>query len=112
MSIGKNIKAMRKLHKITQGELADKLNVTNKAISSWECDRTEPCMGMIEGMCKIFQCTKTELIDGLTIDDIQHDDRHDEIMKYAKLLSELDASKLDNVMQYIDFLSSKGGDPE
>ena len=107
MNIGENIKTYRKINKITQSELAEKLNVTNKAISSWECGRTEPCMGMIEEMCKIFQCTKTELIDGLTIDDIQHDDRHGEIMKYAKLLSELDKDKLDNVMQYIDFLSNK-----
>ena len=107
MNIGENIKAFRKINKITQSELANKLNVTNKAISSWECGRTEPCMGMIEEMCKIFQCTKTELIDGLTIEDIQHNAQHDQIMKYAKILSELEPDMLDNVMQYIDFISKR-----
>ena len=107
MSIGKNIKAMRKLHKITQGELADKLNVTNKAISSWECDRTEPCMGMIEGMCKIFQCTKTELIDGVIAEPPKNENE-----ELTTKFSQLTAEQQKSVLEYIDFLISKGGDPE
>lgn len=107
MSIGKNIKAMRKLHKITQGELADKLNVTNKAISSWECDRTEPCMGMIEGMCKIFQCTKTELIDGV-IAEPPKNENEELTAKFAQLTAEQQKMML----EFIDFWLSKGGDPE
>lgn len=105
MSIGKNIKTIRNQRNMTQGELADKLNVTNKAISSWENDRTEPNMGMIEQMCRVFQCTKTELIDGImanTPDNMTADF----VQKFSKLTPE----QQDNVMQYIDFMLSKGGD--
>lgn len=104
MSIGRNIKTLRNRHKMTQGELAEMLNMTNKAISSWETDRTEPNMGMIEQMCKVFQCSKTELIDGMVAD--APDDKTAELMqKFAKLSPE----QQDDVLQYIDFLSSKEG---
>lgn len=104
MSIGKNIKTLRNQRNMTQGELADKLNVTNKAVSSWENDRTEPNMGMIEQMCRVFQCTKTELIDGATANT--PDNMTTELMqKFSKLSPE----QQDNVLQYIDFLTSKEG---
>lgn len=104
MSIGKNIKTLRNQRNMTQGELADKLNVTNKAISSWENDRTEPNMGMIEQMCRVFQCTKTELIDGATA-NTPDNMTADFVQKFSKLSAE----QQDNVLQYIDFLSSKEG---
>lgn len=47
-----------------QSDLAKRLNISNKTVSSWECGRTEPRMGMIEAMCQVFGCQKTELIDG------------------------------------------------
>ena len=102
MGIGRNIKTLRIQRNMTQGELADKLNVTNKAISSWENDRTEPNMGMIEQMCRVFQCTKTELIDG-AMANTPDNMTADFVQKFSKLLPE----QQDDVLQYIDFLSSK-----
>lgn len=104
MGIGRNIKTLRNRRKMTQGELADKLNVTNKAISSWETDRTEPNMGMIEQMCRVFQCTKTELIDG-TVANTPDSMTADFVQKFSKLSAEQQV----DVLQYIDFLSSKEG---
>lgn len=63
MSIGENIKRLRKLSGLEQTELAERLHVSNKTISSWECDRTEPKIGMIEEMSKIFGCKKTDIIE-------------------------------------------------
>lgn len=65
MGIGRNIESFRKQAKLTQGELGEKLHVSNKTISSWEKGRTEPNIGMIEAMCEIFKCEKTDLIDGI-----------------------------------------------
>ena len=62
--IAKNIETFRKQLKLTQRELSEKLNVSNKTVSSWESGRTEPNIGMIEAMCAIFDCSKTDLIDG------------------------------------------------
>lgn len=101
MSIGRNIKTLRIQRNMTQGELADKLNVTNKAISSWENDRTEPNMGMIEQMCRAFQCTKTELIDGIIPEPPQD---NDELMAKIQKLS---PEQRKDVFRYIDFILTR-----
>lgn len=64
MSLGKNIKKMRSNSGLTQKDMARLLGVSDKTISSWEIDRTEPNMGMVEKMCEIMHCTKSELISG------------------------------------------------
>lgn len=63
MNIGNNIKKMRKALNMEQSELAVKLNVSNKTVSSWECGRTEPKMDMIEAMSTIFGIKKSELLE-------------------------------------------------
>lgn len=57
VGVGERIKNLRKANGLTQDELAGKLNVSRQAISSWEMDRTEPNMGMVFRMAKIFNCT-------------------------------------------------------
>lgn len=64
MKIGKNIKAIRVSQKMEQKELANRLHISNKTISSWECDRTEPNIGMFEKIAEALNVTKTELLDG------------------------------------------------
>ena len=70
MDIGKNIASFRKLNGLKQVDLANKLEVTDKAVSSWERGRTEPSIGMIEKMCEIFHCKKSDIIDGPVISDV------------------------------------------
>lgn len=62
MNIGATIKAFRLLNSMDQKELADKLHVSNKTISSWESNRTQPKMEMIEEMCKVFNCKKSDFL--------------------------------------------------
>lgn len=64
MNLADNIKKMRRIKNMKQSDLSERLHVSNKTVSSWECGRTEPRMGMIEKMCEVFQCGKNELIDG------------------------------------------------
>ncbi len=63
MSIAENIRVMRISNNMEQKELARLLEVSNKTVSSWECGRTEPKIGMIEKMAEIFGCSKTDLIE-------------------------------------------------
>lgn len=67
MSIADNIRRLRISKKLEQKELAKMLDVSNKTVSSWECGRTEPKIGMIEKMAEIFGCSKTDLIDNTLI---------------------------------------------
>ena len=64
MSIGENIKKFRKEKNMMQEDLAQILNISHATVSSWEVGRTEPKMGMVERLCEIFECEKSELIDG------------------------------------------------
>lgn len=64
MRIGKNIRAIRLSQKMEQKELADRLHISNKTISSWECDRTEPNIGMFEKIADALNVTKAELLEG------------------------------------------------
>ena len=63
MDLGAVIRYFRKLRDMDQKDLAEKLNVSNKTVSSWESNRTQPKMDMIEAMCDVFQCQKSDFLE-------------------------------------------------
>ena len=64
MNIGKRLTKLRKMKNITQLELADKLFITDKTISSWESNRTTPSLEMLVKLSEIFSCNVGYLIYG------------------------------------------------
>lgn len=52
--IGTNIKELRKANKLTQYELAEKLNYSNKAISRWESGEVIPDVLTLNKICEVF----------------------------------------------------------
>lgn len=60
--IGDKIKRIRKEKNISQQELANKLFVSDKTISSWEQNRTEPNLDMIVKICDILDTSVGNLI--------------------------------------------------
>lgn len=64
MEIGKRIAILRKKNKMTQKELADKLFVSDKAISSWEAGRTEPSLELVVKLSEILDCRASYLLYG------------------------------------------------
>lgn len=62
MSIGDNIKKWREIRNLKQSELAESLGVSDKTVSSWEINRTEPKMGMVEKISIALGCKKTDII--------------------------------------------------
>jgi len=54
MSIGTNIYMLRKSKKITQGELAEKLGVSEQAVSKWENDVCAPDVSLFPIMADYF----------------------------------------------------------
>lgn len=62
--IGKFILKLRKDKKMTQQELADKLNVTDRAVSHWENGRSIPDVALFKPICEIFEISVNELISG------------------------------------------------
>ncbi len=62
--VSKLIVYLRKKHGLTQQELADKLNITPKAISKWECGIGLPDITMLKEISKVFNITTDELLNG------------------------------------------------
>ncbi len=62
--VSKNIKKLRNEKGLTQDALAEKINVTRQTISSWENDRTQPDIDMLEHLAEAFEVGIEELIYG------------------------------------------------
>ena len=63
-SIGEFISALRKANGMTQKQLAEKLNVSDKAVSRWERDESAPDLSLIPVIAEIFGVTSDEILRG------------------------------------------------
>jgi len=66
--IGKFILELRREKNMTQQELADKIGVTDRAISKWENGRGLPDLSLMIPLCKELGITINELISGEQIE--------------------------------------------
>lgn len=70
-SFGKTLAKLRKESKLTQQELADLLNVTNKTISKWETNTTAPDIDTLKRISQVLKVPVDVLLGNskLTIND-------------------------------------------
>lgn len=61
MELGKNIARLRKELKLTQAELAEKINVSYQAISQWERGETYPDVTILPELADIFDVSTDSL---------------------------------------------------
>ena len=61
-SIGETIASLRKKKGMTQNELAEKMNVTDKAVSKWERDLSCPDINTISKLADILDVSVEELL--------------------------------------------------
>lgn len=62
--IGKFIAVCRKEKGLTQLQLAEKLNITNRAVSKWETGKSCPDVSLMLELCNILGITVNELLSG------------------------------------------------
>ncbi|MGI6644939.1 MAG: helix-turn-helix domain-containing protein [Bacilli bacterium] len=62
-TVGDNLAALRKEKKITQFELAEKFNYSDKAISKWETGETLPDLETLYQLCEFYGVTLDYLTD-------------------------------------------------
>ena len=65
-SIGEIINSLRKAKGMTQNELAEKMNVTDKAVSKWERNLSCPDVNSIPKLAEILGTTVDELLNSPT----------------------------------------------
>ena len=61
-SIGETIASLRKQKGMTQNELAEKMNITDKAVSKWERDLSCPDINTISKLADILDVSVEELL--------------------------------------------------
>ena len=62
MKFGDNLRKIRKSKKMSQEQLAEKMNVTRQSVSKWENGESYPEMSNIFELCKVFNCKLNELV--------------------------------------------------
>lgn len=69
MTFGEKIKQARMAKKLTQKQLAEKINAKHNSISDWEKDKCKPDMDTIELLCGVLEVTPAYLMGSKSDDD-------------------------------------------
>ena len=64
IKIGKFIAEMRKEQGITQKGLAEKLEISDKTVSKWECGNGLPEISLMMPLCEVLGINVNELLSG------------------------------------------------
>ena len=90
MKFSEKLIKLRKENKLSQEQLANKLDVSRQSVSKWESGQTYPEMDKLLSLCKIFKCS----LDDLTNDEIQ--ELYDSLdFNTIDELSRLDSNSID-----------------
>ena len=78
--IGSFIAECRKNKKITQEQLADKLCITNRAVSKWERGLSLPDASIMLELCAILDISVNELLNGEKIDMKDYKEKNETLL--------------------------------
>ena len=62
MKLSEKIITLRNQHHMSQGDLAEKLNVSRQSVSKWETGTSTPDLDKLIAMSELFQVTMDELV--------------------------------------------------
>lgn len=91
--IGKFIAACRKEKHLTQAQLAEKLNITDRAVSKWETGKSMPDSSIMLELCEILGITVNELLSGEKISMENYDKKAEENLIALKRKDENNLTK-------------------
>ncbi len=80
IKIGAFISERRKAKGWTQSQLAEKLEITDKAVSKWETGRSMPDLSLFLPLCTLLEVTLNELFAGEYIAEEKLKEKADEIL--------------------------------
>lgn len=61
--ISENLQTLRKKNKLTQEEVAEKVNVSRQAVAKWESGETAPDINNCAALAKLYNVTVDDLIN-------------------------------------------------
>ncbi len=80
VKIGRFIAECRKNKKMTQADLAEKLNITDRAVSKWENGRAMPDSSLMLDLCGELGISVNELLSGEMIEMKDYDKKAEELL--------------------------------
>ena len=95
MNLTEKIRTFRENAELTQAELAERVGVSEKVISKWECGETKPSAEVLPALADTFDCT----IDALF--DHPHDLRGDLLNSVRDYIRDTDPADVFDRMQEI-----------
>lgn len=78
IEIGKFIAKCRKEKKLTQAQLAERLNITDRAVSKWETGKSMPDSSVMLELCELLEITVNELLSGEKIEMESYEQKAEE----------------------------------
>ncbi len=78
IKIGKFIADLRKEQNLTQKELAEKLNLSDKTVSKWECGKGLPDYSIMITLCDLMDISINELLSGERLSTIDYNQKAEE----------------------------------
>jgi transcriptional regulator with XRE-family HTH domain/DNA-directed RNA polymerase subunit RPC12/RpoP len=79
LKIGKFIAERRKSENLTQMQLAEKLSVTDRAISKWETGKSMPDSSIMLKLCQTLKISVTELLMGEEVSMDNNNEKFEEV---------------------------------
>lgn len=88
VKMGSFLKELRNEKELTQGQLAERLNVSNRSVSRWETGSTLPDISILVELAQIYEVDLTELIDGERKSEIMSEEMLQTLEKVGEYTSE------------------------
>ena len=80
IKIGRFISECRRNTNLTQAQLAEKLNITDRAVSKWENGKSLPDSAIMLELCSILGITVNELLNGEKIDMENNEKKNEQLL--------------------------------
>ena len=80
IKIGKFIAECRKKASLTQMQLAERLSITDRAVSKWETGRAMPDTSIMLELCEILGISVNELLNGEKISMENNDQKNEQLL--------------------------------
>ena len=108
VKIGKFIASKRKEQGLTQLQLAEKLGITDRAVSKWETGKSLPDASLMPELCKLLKITINDLLCGEVISVENYNEKAEKALLEMVKKEEMQNKKLmmyENVIGFSSTLS-------
>lgn len=81
-TLGENIRRLREKNNMTQKQLSERLDCSDKTVSKWENGDTSPSMNTINQIAKLFAIPVGDLMGGYVAENLSQDQNMEQIMNF------------------------------